>query len=183
MYNWIVELWYLNLLQQAQTDAIFFKTETWTHLPSRDVWNTTTSWVRIPNACLVIEGASPISEILFDSGLHIGLHENTGRNCWCSSSIGGMESLPFSAWDWVAEHPRMQPTTIFDFQALHCRRMFLDEVMFWLSFYYLASLITVNASNYFGRRMINRNYWSTHHYRNPIGVMLQHPIRGSIITG
>ena len=102
-----------NNLEMVQTDAIFCKTETWTHLPSRDVWNTTTSWVRIPNACLVIEGASPISEILFDSGLHIGLHENTGRNCWCSSSIGGMESLPFSAWDWVAEHPRMQPNTIF----------------------------------------------------------------------
>ena len=92
----------------------FCKTETWTHLPSRDVWKIATSWVRIPNACLVIEGASPISEILFDSGLHIGLHENTGRNCWCSSSIGGMESLPFSAWDWVAEHPRMQPNTIFN---------------------------------------------------------------------
>ena len=100
------------------TDAIFCKTETWTHLPSRDVWKIATSWVRIPNACLVIEGASPISEILFDSGLHIGLHENTGRNCWCSSSIGGMESLPFSAWDWVAEHPRMQPNTIFDLTTI-----------------------------------------------------------------
>ena len=40
----------------------------------------------------------------------------------------------------------------------------------------------LNASNYFGRRMMNRNYWLTHQYRNQIGVMLQHPIRGSIIT-
>ena len=39
----------------------------------------------------------------------------------------------------------------------------------------------LNASNSFGRRMMNQNHWSTHHYRNQIGVMLQHPMRGSIL--